>query len=566
MSGLEFSSRRAEVYARRAMVASSQPLAVGAGLDALKAGGTAADACIAAAGLLAVTEPMMTGPGGDCFALHYDAASGELSALNGSGRSAAAASREALLAAGHARMPELGGPSVTVPGAVAGWSELLARHGRMGLAEALRPAIAAAADGYPVSGFSAGLWAEAAAKLLRGEQWAGGQADPGPPQPSGGELLLEGRAPRPGELMRLPELAETLRGIAAEGPAFVYRGLFAEKLAAHVQRYGGWLTPADLAAHESRWETPISTRYRDVLVHQCPPNGQGLAALLALRLAGGYELAAMPALERVHTLIECMRLGFADALRWVADPAFAPLPVAALLGEAYTEARRALIDPRRAAAEVAPGDPQGFGDTSYVTAVDEAGNACSFINSVFRSFGTGLVVPGTGVCLHNRGALFSLEASHPNALEPGKRPYQTIIPAISTWAEGPRAGALHASFGVVGGQMQPQAQLQILVHLLDLGLPPQAALDALRWQLSAIAPGQGPQPTGAAEPGGLCLLEAGWDQALAEGLANRGHRLQHVAGRDRISFGGAQLILRDPATGVLTGASEPRFDGLALGY
>ncbi len=566
MSDFRFQSRRVDVYASRGMVASSQPLVVDAALDTLKAGGTAADACVTAAAMLAVTEPMMTGIGGDCFALHYDAASGAITALNGSGRAAAASSPAALRAAGHPSMPEYSGHTVSVPGTVAGWADLLEAHGRRSLADNLQASIRTAESGFPVSGLSAVLWAQAVPKLLRTPGWNGEAGEDGPPQASGHELLVGGRAPAAGERMRLPELADTLRGIATEGPDFIYHGPFAAALASHVQRYGGWLTAGDMAAHHSSWDAPLSLRYRHLLVHECPPNGQGLAALLALGLAEGFDLAGMSAADRSHTLIECMRLGFADAMRWVADPDFAPAPLAELLSSAYCADRRALIDPARAASEVGPGDALGFGDTSYVTAVDGQGNACSFINSVFRSFGTGLVVPGTGVCLHNRAALFSLEADHPNVLAPGKRPYQTIIPAMTTWADGPHAGALHASFGVIGGQMQPQAQLQLLSNLIDAGMGPQQALDALRWQLTAIAPGQGPQPTGAGQAGGLCLVEEGWDPALAADLAARGHRLRSVSGYERIYFGGGQIILRDPATGVLTGASEPRFDGLALGY
>ncbi|MCC7411677.1 MAG: gamma-glutamyltransferase family protein [Gammaproteobacteria bacterium] len=563
---LAFRSRRPTVYATRGLVATSQPLAALAGLDILKAGGNAADAAIAGAAMLAVVEPMMTGPGGDCFALYYDARSRTVSALNGSGRAPAAASLESLRQRGVTRMPEYDGRAVSVPGAVAGWDDLITRHGTLTLADVLAPAIWTAEHGFPVTEVVAALWTGAVSKLLRAPDWTDGGDSAGPEQPSGAELLCTGRAPRAGEVVRLPALAGTLRAIAADGREWFYRGEFAHKAAAHVRRYGGWLAPDDMAEHESTWDVPIHTRYGAVELYECPPNGQGLATLLALGLARGFDLEALPAPDRTHLMIECMRLAFADAARWVADPHVVGLPLDALLTDAYAERRRRLIDPRHAAPAALPGDPRDNSDTVYLSVVDAEGNACSFINSLYRAFGTGLVVPGTGVALHNRAAGFALDPGHPNALAPGKRPYQTIIPALTLHALGPDAGALHACFGVVGGQQQPQGQFQILVNLLTLGLPPQAALDAPRWQLAAIPAGAGMQPTGAAEAGGRVLIEDGWDPALLAELERRGHRLQSVGGYDRASFGGAQLIIRDPATGVLAGASDPRLDGCAVGW
>jgi gamma-glutamyltranspeptidase/glutathione hydrolase len=548
------------------MVATSQPLAALAGLDLLKQGGNAADAAVAAAAMHAVVEPLMTGLGGDLFALFYDAATGTVSALNASGRAPAGASVADLRARGLTRMPEFNGQSVSVPGAVAGWNDLLRRHGSMPLTHVIGAAIDMAEHGYPVSDVIAHLWASAAPKLRRDPDWCAANGEPARPQPSGAELLTEGRAPRAGELIRLPELARTLRGVAEQGVDFIYRGEFAARAATHAQRYDGWLTAADFAAHVNTWDTPVSTGYRGIRVYECPPNGQGLAALLALNLARGYDLAAMPAADRAHMLIECMRSGYADAHYWVADPVQARAPIAELLSAGYADRRRAELDPRRARDVVAFGDPRTRSDTVYVSAIDAHGNACSLINSVFRAFGSGLVVPGTGVALQNRASLFDLEPEHPNVLAPGKRPYQTIIPALSVYENGTSTGALHACFGVVGGQMQPQGQLQILVNLIDLGLAPQPALDALRWQLTAIPAGQGKQPVGAAQAGGRVLVEEGWDEEVLAELARRGHRLQTVGGYERVSFGGAQFILRDPDSGVLTGASEPRMDGCAVGY
>ncbi len=563
---LAFHSRRPTVYATRGMVAASQPLAALAALDTLKAGGNAADAAVTAAAMLAVLEPMMTGLGGDCFALYYEAGSGAVTALNGSGRAPAAASIEAITATGARQMPEYGGCTVSVPGTVAAWQDLLARHGTRPLAAALAPAIEAAERGYPVTEIVAMLWQGAEPHLRRPPVWTGTGLADGPGQAAATELLPGGRAPRTGEIVRLPTLAATLREVAAGGADAFYRGSFADRASALAQEYGGWLAPGDFAAHRSDWDTPIHTDYRDVRIYECPPNGQGLAALLALGLARGYDLAAMSTADRAHTLIECMRLAIADAQHWVADPRHVALPLAALLDARYADERRRRIAPDRAARDVPWGDPRHASDTVYLAVVDGAGNACSLINSVFRSFGTGLVVPGTGVCLQNRASLFSLDPAHPNALAPGKRPYQTIIPALSVHAQGPHAGRLHACFGVMGGQMQPQGHLQVLVNLLDLGLAPQPALDALRWQLTAIAPGLGMQPPGAAAPGGRVLVERGFEPAVITALERRGHHLTVLDDYDRVSMGGAQLIVRDPATGVLAGASEPRMDGLAVGW
>ncbi len=551
----QFISRRSNVLARRGMVATSQPLAAQAGLDILKLGGNAADAAVATAAMLSVVEPTSTGIGGDCFALYWDAATCQVTALNGSGRAAAAAAIAELRHLGYTQMPTFTGHAVSVPGTVAGWSDLLTRHGRLTLPEVLAPAVWTAEHGYPVSELIAAAWQKEVPKLLRRPGWASGDLDNGPPQPSGHELLIDGRAPHAGEIVRLSTLAGTLRGIAAEGRSFIYTGEFARRLSAHVQRYGGWLTADDLAAHSSTWETPLTATYRDVTLYECPPNGQGLAAILAVNLANGFDLAAQPAAERAHLLIECMRLAFADAARWVADPQHADLPLDELTSLTYTNRRRRLIDSRRANPPVLSGLPAGS-DTVYLSVVDGEGNACSFINSLFMGTGSGLVVPGTGVALHNRASLFSLDPAHPNALAPYKRPYQTIIPALTT-----RHDELHACFGIMGGFMQPQAHLQVLSHLIDGGLSPQAALDQPRWQLADPV-----SAVGAVEPGGLVLVEDAWEPAVLKALASRGHRLQVVGGLARTVFGGGQVIVRDPETGVLIAGSDGRKDGCAVGW
>ncbi len=551
-----FRSRRSNVMATRGMVATSQPLAAQAGLDILKAGGNAADAAVATAAMLNVVEPISTGIGGDCFALFWDARTKQVTALNGSGRAPGAASIEALRALGYTKMPTFTGHAVSVPGTVAGWSDLLERHGTMSLADVLQPAIWTAEHGYPVSEIIATGWRSQVPKLLRSPGWESGDLDNGPEQPSGHELLIDGRAPRPGEIMRIPTLAETLRGIAAEGKDYIYRGEFAHKLSAHVQKYGGWITPEDMGAHESTWDEPIHADYRGVTLYECPPNGQGLAAIIAVNLAAGFDLASMEEADRLHILIECMRLGFADAQRWVCDPRVVPIPLDELVSPAYAERRRREIDLRRAAQHVPYGDPLAGSDTVYLSVVDGEGNACSFINSLYMGTGTGLVVPGTGVSLQNRAALFQLDPEHPNVLAPHKRPYQTIIPALTT-----RDGELHACLGVMGGFMQPQGHFQMLVNLVDLGMWPQRALDVPRWQLAGPSAGLGAQ-----EAGGLVAMEEGWSFATLAELARRGHRLAPVDGFGRTGFGGGQIILRDPETGVLIGGSDPRKDGCAVGW
>ncbi len=566
MTHSTFRSRRPDIYATQGMVATSQPLASQVGLDILKAGGTAADAAIAAAALLNVLEPMMTGVGGDCFALYWDAKTKQVTALNGSGRAPAAASSAELKTLGYSKMPSSTGHSVTVPGTVAGWHDLLARHGRMPLADVLRPAIDTAERGFPVPPVVAALWAGGIPKITRAQHWQSGDLDHGPLQASAQELLLDGRAPRTGEIMRLPTLATTLRGIATDGPAYFYQGDFAHNLCAHVQRYGGWLTPADLATHCSTWDEPVTARYGDVTLYECPPNGQGLAAILAVNLANGFDLAAMNEADRTHTLIECMRLGFADAQQWVADPAQVDLPLAALLSEAYTARRRQTIRPDRAAATPTYGELPTGNETTYLTVVDGEGNACSFINSVAALFGSGLIVPGTGVVLQNRGANFTLIADHPNELAPHKRPYQTIIPAMTVYHQGEFTGELHASYGVMGGPMQPQGHLQVLVNLIDLQLSPQQALDRPRWRLSSLASGMGVQAMGSVQSGGLVAVEEGWDFATLAELAKRGHQLAPVVGIEGVTFGGGQVIVRNPDNGVLIGGSEPRMDGAAVGW
>lgn len=539
---INFSSRRSPVYGRTGMVAASQPLAVSAGLSALRAGGTAADAAVAAAAALNVTEPTSTGLGGDCFALYYQASDQRVYALNGSGRAPAALTLERLQNEGlGADLPPFHPYTITVPGACAGWCDLTERFGRLPLAVSLAPAVRLAEEGFPVAPITAYYWARAAQGQLASAV-------------NGRELTLDGRAPQAGEIFRNPGLARTLRAIAEGGKLAYYQGAIAEAIAAVIQEAGGCLTLADLAAHTSTWQEPISTLYRGMRVWECPPNGQGLAALLALNILQNFDLAALAVLsaERLHLQIEAMRLAFADGFRYIADPAFAPAPLAALLAPAYGTQRAALIDPQRAARLVPHGAPPAVSDTVYLCAVDAEGNACSFINSNYMGFGTGIVPRGWGFSLQNRGHNFSLDPASPNALMPGKRPYHTIIPALMTYAN----GDLYAPYGVMGGFMQPQGHMQVASALLDDNLDPQAALDLPRFCIE-------PEKQASIVPARVAL-EEGIPPGVISLLADMGHDVHPVSGMGRSLFGRGQIIRRDPHSGVLCGGSDPRADGCAM--
>jgi gamma-glutamyltranspeptidase/glutathione hydrolase len=540
---LLFQSRRSPVIGFGSMVAASQPLAVAAGLHVLRQGGNAADAAVAAAAALAVTEPASTGIGGDCFALYYQAATRRVFALNGSGRSPAALTLERVQpAVQQNRLPSNHPYTVTVPGACAGWCDLLARFGHLSLDRDLAPAIHLAEEGFPVGPVTALGWQVGLETLRR--------------SPGGLELSLEGRAPRAGEIFRNPGLARTLRVVASGGKEAFYGGEIAAAIARTVQEAGGCLQASDLAAHTSTWEHPIQVVYRPekdggIRVWECPPNGQGLAALLALNVLEGFDLASMPPLstQRLHLEIEAMRLGFADARGYVADPLFSPAPLQALLSKEYAAGRRALIDPRRASLNLPRGIPPTSSDTVYLSVVDAEGNACSFINSLYHGFGSGIVPSGWGFALQNRGLNFNLDPEHPNALAPGKRPYHTIIPAMATHAGDE---VLYACFGVMGGFMQPQGHLQVLLGLLDDGLDPQAALDRPRFCLEVDKAGR------------PLALEEGIPPEVVGELAALGHPVRVVEGSGRSLFGRGQIIRRDRHTGVLWGGSDPRADGCAM--
>ena len=535
---LEFQSRRSPLISRRGMVATSQPLAVAAGLEILSTGGNAADAAVATAAALNVTEPVSTGIGGDCFALYFEAGSNRISALNGSGRAPYSLTLERLEREGLLEnLPPFHPYTVTVPGACAGWCDLVSRHGRLGMEKVLAPAIRLAEEGFPVAPITAFAWKLGLERQLRSAL-------------GGMELTLQGRAPRPGEIFRNPGLAATFKKVAEGGKKAFYQGEIAASIAETVQSAGGCLSIEDLAAHYSTWPEPISVTYRDLRIWECPPNGQGLAALLALKILEGFDVQDLRPLSagRLHLEVEALRLAFADARWYVADPEAIHVPVEALLSNAYAAERRRLIDPGKAAQTFHNGAPVSGSDTVYLSVVDERGNACSFINSNYMGFGTGIVPPGWGFSLQNRGYNFSLDAAHPNALAPGKRPYHTIIPAMATRPD----NSLFASFGVMGGFMQPQGHLQVVVALADDRLDPQTALDRPRFCLVD------------GTPDSRLALETGIPDRIMTQLAEMGHRVSMVTGQDRAVFGRGQIIVRDEQNGVLWGGSDPRADGCVM--
>lgn len=531
---MKFESRRSNVRARNGMVATSQPLAAMAGLRMLMSGGTAVDAAVAAAAALNVVEPFSTGVGGDVFALVWSARMGKVYALNASGRSPAGADAEALESRGYTGIPDDSVYAVTVPGAVSGWQALLDRFGNMGMADVLRPAIDYAEGGYPVSEMVAFQWQGAESRLKQ--------------HFSGEELLLRGRAPREGEVMTMPELAGTLRTIAYGGPDAFYRGQIAERMTSFVQERGGWLAAEDLAEHAPTWEEPITTNYRGVDVWQCPPNNQGVNVLLGLNIAEGFDIGGMGAqsADRHHHLIESARLALTDGMYHITEPSHMRVDTNMLISKWYAQERREMIRGDRAMEDVPIGVRRTDGDTVYITCVDGEGNACSLINSVFSDFGTGLVVPGTGIALHSRGASFSLDPSHPNVLAPKKRPFHTLIPGMAT-----KEGELWLSYGVMGTVQQAQGQIQVLSNIIDFGMSPQEALDAPRFSYRPLEGEVGLEPR---IPGDV-----------VDELWERGHRII-VTESHPLYFGGGQVIARDADTGALTGGSEPRNDGCAVGW
>ena len=525
-----YPSRRNVVYARNGMVATSQPLAAQAGLRVLQAGGNAIDAAIATAAALSVLEPSANGIGGDAFALVWHG--GKLHGLNASGPAAAASTLDSLTALGHRKMPKYGPLTVTVPGTPAAWAALAQRFGQLPLRESMESAITYAREGFPVSPSVAYAWQQATELFRKELREAHFQ--------SWFNTFALKRAPLAGEVWRSDAHARTLQSIAEDGAASFYRGALAEQTAAFIQGSGGHLSVADLAAYQVDWVDPISVNYRGFDVWEIPPNGHGLVSLVALNLLKGFDFAERDTVLTYHRQIEAIKLAFADGLAHIADPAHMRVSVADLLSNAYADERRKLI--QDTASQPQPGTPPA-GGTVYLSTADAQGNMVSMIQSNYMNFGSGMVVPGTGIALHNRGHNFSLDAAHPNCIAPGKRPYHTIIPGFLT-----QGGKAVGPFGVMGGFMQPQGHVQMVMNTVDFHLNPQASLDAPRWEW---------------ESGTNVHIERSTGEHIFRGLAARGHEVNWQ--NNRLAFGRGQIIWRD-AAGVLCGGTEPRTDGAVVGW
>lgn len=535
---------RSAIIARNGVVATSQPLAAQVGLDVLKAGGNAVDAAIAANAVIGLTEPMSCGIGGDLFVIYWDAKSGKLYGLNASGRSPFTLNRDVFKSKQLTEIPDTGPLSWSVPGCVDGWDLLLKRFGTKPLSELLKPAIAYAEEGFPVSEIIARGW-QGSAKAL--------QAYPD----SATTYLPNDRPPEVGEIFKNPRLARSYRLIAEQGRDAFYTGEIARKIVSFSEQNGGYFSLKDFSEHRSEWVEPVSTNYRGYDVWELPPNGQGIAALQMLNLLEAYDLKSMGpfSADYLHLLVEAKKLAFADRARFYSDPAFVKPPVAELISKPYAAQQRKRIDPDKAAVDVPPGEAKiSHGDTIYLTVVDKDRNCCSFIQSNYYGFGSNVVPGDVGFVLQNRGALFALDDAHPNRLEPHKRPFHTIIPGFVT-----KDGAPWLTFGVMGGDMQPQGHVQVLVNMIDFGMNVQEAGDAARIQhFGSATPTGKPMSAG----GGNVTVESGIPDAVIEGLRKKGHQV----GRGSGSYGGYQAIRIDARNGVLHGGSDPRKDGCAVGY
>jgi gamma-glutamyltranspeptidase/glutathione hydrolase len=520
-----YPSQRQCVFGRRGMVAASQPLAAQAGMEVMQKGGNAIDAAIATAAALTVVEPTGCGIGGDAFALVW--CKGQLHGLNGNGHAPAALSIDAVKAAGHEQMPLYGWTPVTVPGCPSAWAELSKRFGKLPFAELLKPAISLARDGFPLSPVVAHQWQIAfnefsAHRTAALESWFE-------------TFLIEGQVPKAGELFRNPAQAKTLEELAATECETLYRGALAQRLDAHARATGGYLRAEDLANFRAQWVDPISINYRGYDVWEIPPSGQGLVALMTLKILEGFNFDHRDSQMTWHRQLEAMKLAYSDGLHHITDPLHMKVAVADLLTDRYSAKRRAMIGKR--ALDPRPGDPHASG-TVYLATADAQGNMVSFIQSNYHGFGSGVVLPDSGLALQNRGQEFSLDPAHANCLMPGKKTFHTIIPGFLS-----KDGIPVGPFGVMGGYMQPQGHVQMVMNLVDFGLNPQAALDAPRWQWL----------------GGLKVgIEQGASRDLAAALARRGHDISIAY--DYTDYGRGQIIVRDPVTGVLCGGTEPRAD------
>ena len=525
---------RSTVYAPNGMVATSQPLASAAGLEVLQRGGNAIDAAITAAAVLSVTEPHMTGIGGDMFAIVWLAREQKLVALNASGRAGSLMTRDALQARGFRPGVQQGVLSVTVPGALAGWGLLVRTYGSRPLAEALQPAIRYARDGFPVTPIIAEQWADETA-LLRQDPAAAATFLPG------------GRAPKAGEWFQNPDYARTLQTIADSGTSVFYGGSLGQRIVSRLSALGGFLTLDDLRKNAPSWVTPMSVPFQGYRVWELPPNNQGIAALEMLRILEPYDLRAMGhnSAAYLHHLIEAKKLAYADLERFVGDADHLDMPPEWMLSDAFIAERRSHLDPARAQARVDPGPLRTACETIYLTTADADGNMVSLINSTYDAFGSGIVVPGTGFALHNRGAGFTLTPGLPNTAAPGKRPFHTLIPGFVTRTEGAREQP-YMSFGLMGGGMQAQGHVQFLLNHFVFGMDLQRAIDAARFRHL---------------DGQRVAIETPVGDEVRAALAAMGHVL---VDERPVSFGGAQAIVRLPK-GYAAG-SDPRKDGMAAGH
>ncbi|XP_041791903.1 glutathione hydrolase-like YwrD proenzyme [Chelmon rostratus] len=560
---LIFSSRRSPVLCLHGCAASSQPLASSIGLDILKRGGNAADAAVAIAAALAVTEPCSTGPGGDAFCLFYNGSTGDIRAINGSGRSPRAQTLDFLEERGYtAEAPPspFDALNITVPGAPACWCDTVQLFGshKLSLQEVLSRAAELAEVGFPVAEVAAHHWAH----------WAAALRDAG--KELGGDLLIDGHAPRCGQVFRNPALAQTLKELGERGKPAFYQGRVAQAIVDVIHQNGGIMTLDDLSSHDSEVITPISTEYKGVRLWETPPNSQGLAALLLLNILENFPLKVKGhnSSDYIHVLVEAVRLASTDALRYLADPDHVTIPLETLLDKSYSHQRAQRITMDRAMEEVEPGLMTGS-DTVYFCVIDSQGNACSFVNSNYMGFGSGLVPKDCGFSLQNRGASFSLRHNHVNSVAGGKRPFHTTIPALltdcATKSQKPR---LLAALGVMGAFMQPQGHVQVLLNMLEFGMNPQQALDAPRVYVQHDC----------TTDQWLVNLEEGVDQQVAEELRRRGHKVNWpITGHNRSQFGRGQIITvgdwwnsSDKQTNhpsrVLWAGSDPRGDGCAQGY
>ena len=546
-----YASRRSAVFANRGMVATSQPLAAQAGLQVLQAGGNAIDAAIAAAAALTVVEPTANGIGGDAFALIWH--KGQLHGLNASGPAPMAISLDALTAAGHKEVPKYGALPVTVPGTPSAWVTMAERFGRMPLSRSMAGAISLAQDGFPISPVVAFAWQQAYKTFSREfkddhfKSWFD----------TFGAVDGSGRAPQAGEIWRSAGHASTLQSIADDNARSFYQGALAEKTAAFIRAAGGYMDVSDLANFRPQWVDPISSNYRGYDVWELPPNGQGLAALQMLNILEGYDFSKIPfgSTEHVHLFVEAKKLAFEDRAKFYADPDFSEAPIAGLLSKSYATERRKLISADKAMRSVEPGTPRLDGDTIYMTTADQWGNMVSLIQSNYRGMGSGMSPPGLGFILQDRGEMFVLKEGHANSFAPGKRPFHTIIPAFIT-----KDGAPWASFGVMGGDMQPQGHVEIVMDLIDFGMNLQEAGDAPRIQHEGST-----SPEAQAEAmadGGFVDLESGFPYETVRGLMQKGHSVRFASG----PYGGYQAIRWDAQNHTYIGASESRKDGQAAGY